>query len=155
MLKWHGKIVKYELNFVNFQSCYEKRMKVGQTLSRTLTNVHGLCSKCSILIKFHLISFHLWPKSFSSHKYQSYLLGITSSYRLVGYLSFTLSSFTVKSLRQYWMIRLQNEGFKSLTRFCHKGVGSLNDKYFAATNRNKLECLSVSVSKTLDSLGQG
>ncbi len=30
--------------------------------------------KLLVFMKFHLVSFRLWPKSFASHKYRSYLL---------------------------------------------------------------------------------
>ncbi len=41
-LKWLGKTVKYCHNFVNFCSCTEKWLKVGQLLSITLTKVYGI-----------------------------------------------------------------------------------------------------------------
>ncbi len=35
LLKWLGKTVKYQLNFINFHSCTEKWMTVGQLLAIT------------------------------------------------------------------------------------------------------------------------
>ncbi len=42
LLKWPGNKVKYCPNFVNFHSCTEKWLKVGQLLSITLMKVHGI-----------------------------------------------------------------------------------------------------------------
>ncbi len=60
MLKWLGKFVKHRLNFVNFCSCNEKWMKVGQISSNTLTKVNCIWQKffgpsLLVLTKFHFI----------------------------------------------------------------------------------------------------
>ncbi len=75
LLKWLWKTVKYCLNFVNFCLSYiEKWPNVGQLLSITLMKVYGihknfLGHKYLVLAKFHLVSSHLWLKSFASWKY--------------------------------------------------------------------------------------
>ncbi len=42
LLKWLEKTVKYCLNFVNFCSCTENWLKVGQLSSTTLTKAYGI-----------------------------------------------------------------------------------------------------------------
>ncbi len=45
LLKWLGKRVKYQLNFINFCSCTEKWLKVGQLWSITLTQLKIIKSR--------------------------------------------------------------------------------------------------------------
>jgi hypothetical protein len=52
-------------------------MKVGKTISRNLTKVHGIPQsflnlKLSVFMKFHLILSRELTKSFSSHQYCRY-----------------------------------------------------------------------------------
>ncbi len=52
LLKWLGKTVKYCFNFINFHSCTEKWMKVGQLLSTTLRKNYGIPRRFSLTKTF-------------------------------------------------------------------------------------------------------
>jgi len=67
--------------FLTMAQCRVKWTKVGQTSSGPLMKVYNkvfLVPKLSVLTKFCLVSFCLWPKCFASRKYHSYLLTSTT-----------------------------------------------------------------------------
>ncbi len=87
MLKWLGKTVKFCPSFVNSLTfvlpvhAMKNGWKFGQTLSRTLIKVNGIQKVCLnpkllVFTKLCLVSTCLWPKTFTSHKYDSYLVWI-------------------------------------------------------------------------------
>ncbi len=81
LLKCLGKTVKYWHSFINFHSCTEKMVKHWPTFVHTIMVFHEgfLSPKLSVLMKFRLISSHLWPKSSASHKHCSYIVDVALS----------------------------------------------------------------------------
>jgi hypothetical protein len=65
----------------------------------------------SVLTKFHLISFHLGPKSFSSHEFPSYLAYADSLF----FYCYARCHFIALSVMKHCILIYSNKIFKSLT----------------------------------------